>query len=59
MMQASNAAPWDPCDDAPAEDLLAAAGWSAAAVERCRVLYDTLRVDASTGARVDSSKIRI
>eukprot|EP00964_Phaeocystis_antarctica_P018120 scaffold10046_cov69-Phaeocystis_antarctica.AAC.1 len=37
---------WDPCDDAPAEDLLAAAGWSSAAVERCRVLYDSLQVDS-------------
>lgn len=40
------AAAWDPCDDAPAEDLLAAAGWSAGAVEQCRVLYDSLRADS-------------
>ena len=47
---------WDPCDDAPAEDLLAAAGWSSAAVERCRVLYDSLRADSDgpSGSSVTS-----
>ena len=46
--------PWDPCDDAPAEDLLAAAGWSAAAVERCRVLYDSLAPVPSGGPSMAS-----
>ena len=47
---------WDPCDDAPAEDLLAAAGWSADAVERCRLLYDSLRAesDGPSGRSVTS-----
>ena len=47
---------WDTCDDAPAEDLLAAAGWSSAAVERCRVLYDSLRADSDgpSGSSVTS-----
>ena len=47
----SAATPWDICDDAPAEDLLAAAGWSAAAVERCRTLFTSLgRDERAAGA---------
>ena len=50
----TSAAPWDACDDAPAEDLLAAAGWSAAAVGRCRALYDSLLSGSGAGPSRDA-----